>query len=363
MQVRYFLYFVIVNILLISCSERTNLNLTYSNKFFIEDSLEISLDSITTDYLPFIDYKNDSILTFNDDFDLVTIINTKSHQITHSIIPAHIQNVAFVFWSDFDDNIFILTENLNLFKLNLNNHSVDEVYKYSQIEKNKLTPIFNTGTKPIFIQTDSALLISGTLFGKFTNLKSTKSLTLLRKEKFKYFLSYPLDYLNKNLGGFYFNQIYHSKFNDTVLVSFPGSDFIGIFNLNDFKGSLIKVKPSLMEHSLPSYKEPLLPISFKSSKEKRNKYFLENYSFKNVISNQYKKHFYRILYSPIKNEVRNCSILVYNEKFEFLGISKLPPNTITSNYFVSRDGFYLQYLRNNKRDENNLFFYQLIDSF
>lgn len=118
-----------------------------------------------------------------------------------------------------------------------------------------------------------------------------------------------------------------------------------------------------MESSLLSYKENWFLKRFKSSKERRNKYFLENYSFKDIIQNPYKKHFYRILYSPLKKDLRDCSILVYSEKFDFLGISKLPSNIISSNYFVTRDGFYLQYLKNNKRDENTLFFYQFIDNF
>lgn len=55
-----------------------------------------------------------------------------------------------------------------------------------------------------------------------------------------------------------------------------------------------------MESSLLSYKENWFLKRFKSSKERRNKYFLENYSFKDIIQNPYKKHFYRILYSPLK---------------------------------------------------------------
>lgn len=348
---------------MLRCNERSKLNLTYSNILTIKDSFGISLDSITTDYLPFIDYKNDSIITFNNDLNLLTIINTKTKQISHYNIPVTAQNVAFTFWNELNSDVFILTENLNLFLFNLNEKEFDTVYQYSKIDRNKLTPIFNTGTKPIFIHSDSSLIISGTLFGKFTSLESTKTLTFLRKENFEYYLPYPFDYLKKDLGGFYFNQIYHTKFNDSVLVSFPGSDYIGLFDLKEFKESLINLKPLLMESSLLSYKENWFLKRFESSKERRNKYFLENYSFKNIISNPYKKHFYRILYSPLKKGLRECSILVYNEKFDFLGISKLPSNIISSNYFVTRDGFYLQYLKNNKRDENTLFFYQFIDNF
>jgi hypothetical protein len=41
----------------------------------------------------------------------------------------------------------------------------------------------------------------------------------------------------------------------------------------------------------------------------------------------------------------------------------LPSNIISSNYFVSKDGVHLQYLKNNKRDEDTLYFYQFIDNF
>lgn len=348
---------------MLRCNERSKLNLTYSNILTIKDSFGISLDSITTDYLPFIDYKNDSIVTFNNDLNLLTILNTKTKQISHYNILITSQKVAYTFWNELNNDVFILTENLNLFKFNIIENKIDTVYQYSKIDRNKLTPIFNTGTKPIFIHSDSTLIISGTLFGKFSNLESTNTLTMLRKQKFEYYLPYPLDYLKKDLGGFYFNFIYHTKFNNSVLVSFPGCDYIGLFDLKEFTVSLSKLNPSIMESSLLSYKENWFSKKIKSSKERRNKYYLENYSYKDIISNPYKNHFYRILYSPLKNDKRECSILVYDERFNFLGVTMLPSNIISSNYFVSKDGVHLQYLKNNKRDEDTLYFYQFIDNF
>lgn len=87
MRIRHSFYFIIIILLMIRCNEKSKLNLTYNNILTIKDSFGISLDSLTTDYLPFIDYKNDSIITFNNDLNLLTTINTKTKQISHYNIP------------------------------------------------------------------------------------------------------------------------------------------------------------------------------------------------------------------------------------------------------------------------------------
>lgn len=350
-------------ILFCSCQSAPKLEVKYSDSFKLIDSLTIKLDSITTDMPDYVDYKRDSILIYNKELNLVSLVDIISGRTHHIILSNFFKKnnlFSFIFWND--SGISLLGENKILIKADFNNNTLDTIYIRPIGDKDSIVELLGTGSKPIVIE-DSILITSGSVFGKFINKGKVNTLSVGTNSQTKYFVSYPSDYFEKDLGGLYFNLVNHVQMGDSVIISFPGSDQIAIFQLKSKTVFYKRLKPEIMKKLLPNYTKPFFQTSKKAKHKNRDKYFLNNYYFKDIIFNEHKGHIYRILLSPLRGVTRERILFIYDRQFKYLGASRLPYNVITQNYFINKEGFHIQFLKNNKRDENHLYFYQFSDNF
>ena len=182
------------------------------------------------------------------------------------------------------------------------------------------------------------------------------------------FMFFPETYLNKNFG--YHNNVYYSDVDisrKNILISFPVDDKI---YLRDINGKLLKQIEANSDY---------LDIHFSALKGKgqsvTEKYFLDNPSFDRILSDPFRKVYYRFALQKYEGQqnvptamfssFKPLSDIILNEQFEKIGETLLPANKhFIFNAFVCKKGLYISnaHPNNPENDENKLSFtcYQLV---
>lgn len=176
------------------------------------------------------------------------------------------------------------------------------------------------------------------------------------------FMEFPEPYKKQPLG--FFHAQYYSDLDissNNCIVSFSADEKI---YLRDINGKLLSENEAKSDY----FNMALNPLN-KTGQEVFEKYFLNNPSYGKILSDPYRKVYYRFAFQKYDGSdnvltdmmwsYKPCSIIILNDKFQKIGETLLPPNKhFITNVFVGRKGLYISnaHPKNPNNDENKLSF-------
>lgn len=343
------------------------INSGYLNLF---DSINVSLDSFSYASHNNISFRDSTLIILNEGSNTISFINTKTSKnnlLDLSSSSIRIEDGVFNnFWSLSKDSFLIYMSNeRSLFLLNRDNVVLDS-FKFSLKDNNSYIKTSISNLQSATIYSGNVYLIGYGIADKITKSSNNSFVVnkISSKKRVQNLVQYPEDYFEKDLGFLFYRMVYSEVVNDSfLLISYPGSDYISILNMNNENIQLKKLYPEI--NSLISDFKSFKPVvKGLRKREKAIHHFFSQYSFQKMIYDKYKNIYYRVLLLPpsideLKSNrfgVREKIILVYNSNFDYLGYSLLSKSYSNTNLFVTEDGLIIQYLKNLK-DENNITFH------
>jgi hypothetical protein len=179
---------------------------------------------------------------------------------------------------------------------------------------------------------------------------------------------YSTPYKGKSLGYFHsypFTNLGNDG--DNFIVSFPADEFIYQLNANGKVLNKYLAKSDLFNLNIEPAKE--------EGQEVLEEYYLDNPAYANILSDPYRKVYYRfalqkydrkeVVPTAFVSSFKPLSVIILNEQFEKIGETLLPANKhFILNAFVGKKGLYISnaHPNNPENDENKLSFtcYQLV---
>jgi hypothetical protein len=180
------------------------------------------------------------------------------------------------------------------------------------------------------------------------NYENTPSALLYDIEKDSiHYIGYPTLYHKGNWGGsFSYRSISHTIYKDNIVVNYPASDSLYIYDL--------ETKNMISFYAKSKYTKKIQPVvsrrNFIPDKEIYINHYLNNISYDGVYYDKYRDVFYRLVGLPDKNaaikdglkKIR-FSLIVIDNKHTIIGELDIPAyNYKYTNCFVSKDGFQIQ---------------------
>lgn len=183
------------------------------------------------------------------------------------------------------------------------------------------------------------------------------SVVSIRDNSINFSMPYPAVYKDRNYGGFYFRIPYATTnyAKGIALISLPASHDVIQLNLSDHATKITNLSPPF-EIDIPAMEQSKEQLAIK--KNIAAEHYSINYSYRNIIYHPYKDVYMRILENPVpKNNLnsdklgyKNCTILLFDADFKFIGQSPLEYYLSTDNFFITPDG--ICFMKANNRNED-----------
>lgn len=357
-------------LIIISCKQyKKEIHFQNENYLNCTDSVAITLDSSTYPYSSNI-YCRDSLLFIqNEESNTISIYTLRGKKILNydfNVFKQKIKNFSVTAaWPYSVDSIFVYSKPSK--KIYLFNHKLILLDSFQMpldkdyvLNKQYPDPEISTCQQPAYF--NGSLFVTGFTIGE--NLLRNDSNKFVACESNKigkfFYVNYPEDYYKLDWGGIYYRMVYSCILYDSILcISFPASSSIALFNL--------KTKSIHYQNMFPDMKEYIEPYSKKKMKKfdkaKIAEHFYGQYSFKGIVYDKYRKLFYRFLLKPTSDKYlqkhhvgpQEQFLLVYDDKFNYLGFNKLDLTYSKFTFFVAEKGLYIQRIKNIK-DEEHIFF-------
>ena len=343
-----FIYFLYVVVSMSSCSigidnKNEKFGRCSEYKLNIVDTLHFALDSITSshtimsqryeNYFTFLSYSEPKRILFYelDNKTLARSINL--NHIADNISGYLVHNLDSIFLFSYLTNRITL---INLQGKNINS------WKLPPFRNGYLmSPKVITG-RPLLVK-NKKLYCGGISTGEPPKGQKIITSIDMGNNEINRLLEYPYVYNQSNWGGLYYRYVYFTKsLNDNFLFSFPASHLINethnFKDINSFYAGSCKIKS-------------ISPLKGKLLKEKRVKHFQTNYSYKSIITDPFKKVYYRIYEKPIDFKenppwYKPCGIVVLDENLQYIGEFDLDIENISPTWhykvFVSSQGLCVQ---------------------
>lgn len=258
---------------------------------------------------------------------------------------------SLIFWSQRNRKVYLIDKNAKV----TNSHVVNSMPtkdKFSQF--GGTVPYVTTGTPMTYL--NDKLYFTGLVTGEglgddSLNRPSFMSFDLKTKE-IKYLQGYPRIYDNGDWGSFQYRIMYicYNKISNEFVFSFPASHYIYTYNpINNKRRVIYAGSKNITEiKSKDSY--------FNGGMNENLRHFFKNPSYDNIIYDEYRKMYYRIVSLPSNPDCsakdmelpveqrcpKKLSLLIMNEHFEIVGESELPKKYFyLNNYFVDKQGLWI----------------------
>jgi Domain of unknown function (DUF4221) len=354
----------------ISCTNKQKkMQLKNSNYLRQVDSLTITMDSLSYPYSSNI-YFRDSVLYFlNEGTNTVSLYRLTGEKIGlrdfNDVKRKNKNFSADAAWSISEDSLFVNSKfNNKVYLFSKSTILVDSfqlpVEKDYTLNTQYPESEISSCQQPVYYC--GSLFTTGFRVGE--NLKKDDLNKFVVCESNKngrfFYVNYPEDYIKIDWGGIYYKMVYHCQLNDdTICISFPASSRVAIFNMKTKTVTYQTMFPNMKEYIEPYNKKKQL----KFNKDKIADHFYSQYSFRGIIYDKYRKLFYRFLLKPTTKDYlkkqhmgpQEKFLLVYDEKFNYLGYNELDATYSHFTFFVAEKGLYIQHIKNNK-DENHICF-------
>ncbi|MDP1812502.1 MAG: DUF4221 family protein [Sediminibacterium sp.] len=215
-------------------------------------------------------------------------------------------------------------------------------------------------SSPMYVVNDT-IICTGFLIGEHENLQHEKRFTRIRvsmkTNKVSYDIPYPDVYKLPNWGGDLFRSVftaYNAKYN-TLLISTPADHNITVVNSENIsKAYFLGPRDKLC---ITSFKYP-------KSDRKRfinkdiNVHFFTNPSYRNIMYDEYRDLYLRILELPLKEDklnnkgigVKSTRILIYDSQFKYIDEFNPSSNLSSENILIIKDG--ILFLNKTNQNEN-----------
>lgn len=260
------------------------------------------------------------------------------------------------------DSIFIFCENTQT--VYLTNEKSEVIWK-------KILPAFSIGCAEFMpaipnVQTnsplqyvDQKLILQGsvgeTLYQTATNAPIT-SIYDIKNDTVLFANNYPEQYQKYNWGGWGYKMPYYdlNKEKAEIIISFPQDHHLYIYSLLKNKYEKHYAGSRLID-KINAYDEKK-EFTPRFNEDRVASWFYSNPSYRSVIYDKYRKHYYRIALLPKKEGMGNLYnqqptiLIVLDENLDYIGEYKFP-NDIdinVTNCFVSKNGFNIQILTDNE---------------
>ena len=274
------------------------------------------------------------------------------------VIPAHYKEMLLVDFSGHVKNKYVIEKKTG----NTNDENIIDNIDFLS---DNYSPILFVGNQ-VLIGTMSYKLSS--LDPKFSQFPIGLTYDIKTNQINDKFMFYPENYVKNTYS--MFHDFYYTDLDlnlKNLIVSFPVDEKI---YLRDINGKLIKEVEA---------KSDYLNINFNSFKvvgqAASEKYFLDNPSYNRILSDPYRKVYYRFALQKYEGKgnvptlmmssYMPLSVIILNEQFEKIGETLLPADKhFILNAFVGKKGLYISnaHPNNPENDENKLSFtcYQLV---
>lgn len=343
------------------CGSNDSFTLESNDYILPKECLTIPISLYTLPNSRNVEFKRNFLAISNDKLNTLTIINFFDSSQKHFDFSKLGTTKSFeTSWLIGNDTICLFDKGANKIYLVSNQYNYIDSFTTRLSESKShdfIMPsvMISTGQPAVFYK--NSFYLSGISLGEYftKNYSNRYVITEANKNSINYYVDFPADYLKKDMGGIYYRTVYHTMMSDSLmLISFPASDEIAIFNLNSKSCVYRKLFPHVSKYIQP----------FDGKKESINinqieiaKHYFSQYSFKEIVYDKYRQLIYRFLSLPSKNKDylekegfgrRSNYLLVYDKEFNFLGAHLLEDDISYGTFFVHSNGLYL--LKRNKNE-------------
>jgi hypothetical protein len=348
----------------ISCRDYSGINLNY-NKIstckleFVQDK-EILLPDKSSNYrlpIQYLEYKGEKYILCFDRFDnKLYVINYETIEVIQSIkFDIEHAHQYKDFYAISLDSILLLEYHANsvIYFTNTTGKLVDKF----PLGKNKGF-LISSSQEPLWH--DKKLILSGytmddknktpetseTMGGyPFAFIYDTKTQQYILENNF----NYPDFYYKYNWGWGNYREPYSHTHNNTILYSLPASHEVYCYDAVTHKMTKFDAGSSFIKEIVPFAKHKSKYIA--AAKIDYLKYFLSNPSYYKILYDNYRKIYYRIAGLPsdkvnlndINTYRKKVSVIMFDEKFNFLGETLLDEHHEPYRTFVNEDGLHILY--------------------
>jgi hypothetical protein len=366
---------------LVSCknSFKRNRSLTegqaFTQKITIKktDSIQLELDSVTSNYISCIQYKNENnieeLIYLNEETGTIYINDLNTRKIIKCIIPKlpekKLKKKFQGFYYHNKDSIFLFAFSPKVFLVN-DSGTIKDSYETSSLQAaeadRKIYQAFYVSTRNMPGFYNNKLYLNAVILGNLREGEQRKVQVIIDVASKKVSLGiqyYPEEYYRNYAGMDYY--IYSTAFNpltSEIVYSYPAMDSVVILSLRENKTKKVyagsKFISEILEYDPSDYKNAPSGLE--------GEYFMRNPSFGPILYDEYRKVYYRVAFLPVdeKNAIyeaknaptKQVSIVAYDSQFNYLGESLLEKDKFwPNNVFVSRKGVCIQ----NKTEADSTF--------
>jgi hypothetical protein len=328
------------------------------------DSLKLELDSVTSNYIPCLQYRDDKnaeqLIYLNEETGRIYINDITTRKITKCITPKlpeeKLKKKFQGFYYHNKDSIFIFAFAPKVLLIN-DSGTIKNTYEISSLQAGQEDRIFyqaayvTTRNRPVFY--NQQLLINAIMLGNLrpNEQRKTQIWIDLASKKTSLGTQYFPDAYYKNFGGmdYYIYATTYNPVTNEMIYSYPALDSVIIYSLSKNKATRVyfgsQYINEIPQFNADDYKQAPSGIE--------GEYFMQNPSFGPILFDPYRNIYYRLAFLKVdeKNAVyetknaptKQVSLVVYDNNFNFLGESILEKNKFWPNsVFVSKQGLHIQ---------------------
>lgn len=351
---------------LFGCRQDDKLLLNNDGFLVVSDSISIPIDSLTIPNSNSFSYKDSLLIIPNEGINTISILNIATLEHNYHDFGAIKRDIKMsAAWLMNKDSLFVYEKKKQIIYLVNDSLAMLDSFllkRHLPPSEKIVGPAINISTSQVPHFFDKRIYYSGISIGENLGEKRRYVIGEIAKDTVKYYVPYPKDYEEKNLGGIYYRITYHTIVEDSLIhISFPASNYIAIFNISNKQVLYKELYPKISDRIIAFSKSNQREVLSKNQSEIL-KHFYGQFSFKEIIYDSYRKIFYRFLIMPGKDSdiekkifgKQYSYILIYDKSYNYLGCKLLDLNVRHDKFFVTSKGLYLF---KNTKDENTLHFY------